>query len=59
MPFWESSIFWGIAGIAVSVAVSTFFFVYGKCRKKSLEVRIIPTLMNCGVRKHVTNIKFL
>lgn len=39
MPFWESSIFWGIAGIVASIMVSLFFFLYGK-NKKILKYKI-------------------
>lgn len=33
MPFWESSIFWGIAGIVCGFIVAAFFFYVGKARK--------------------------
>lgn len=39
MPFWESSIFWGIAGIVGGFIVAAFFFYVGKA-KKSLVYQI-------------------
>ena len=39
MPFWESSIFWGIAGIVGGFIVAAFFFYVGKA-KKSLIYQI-------------------
>lgn len=33
MPFWESSIFWGIAGIIGGFIVAAFFFYMGKAKK--------------------------
>lgn len=42
MPFWESNIFWGVAGIVgavVGVIVSAFFFFLGKS-KKLLEYQV-------------------
>ena len=40
MPFWESSIFWGIAGIVGGFIVAAFFFYIGKA-KKSLVYQIL------------------
>lgn len=34
MPWWESSVFWGIAGIVVGIIVAAIFFIIGK--KKTL-----------------------
>ena len=40
MPFWESSIFWGVAGIVGGFIVAAFFFYIGKA-KKSLVYQIL------------------
>lgn len=42
MPFWESSLFWGIAGIVAGFVVATFFFLIGK-NKKILEYQVTST----------------
>ena len=33
MPFWESSLFWGIVGLVGGLAVAVFFFILGKSRR--------------------------
>ena len=52
MPFWESSIFWGIAGIVAGIIVATFFFLIGQ-NKKLLEYQVITANL---VTKDITNI---
>lgn len=52
MPFWDSSAFWGIAGIVGGILVSTFFFIRGKS-KKILKYEIRSTVL---ITKNMLNI---
>ena len=52
MPLWESSAFWGIAGIVGGILVSTFFFIRGKSRK-ILKYEIRSTAL---ITKNMLNI---
>lgn len=52
MPFWESSVFWGVAGIVVGFLISTIYYFAGKERysmKHSITTKQIVT-------REITNI---
>ena len=52
MPQFDSSAFWGIAGIVVGIIVATFFFLIGK-NKKILEYQITSFSL---ISKELSNI---
>lgn len=56
MPFWDSSAFWGIAGIVGGILVATFFFVRGKS-KKLLEYQITSTKLITETVSDIPNLK--
>jgi len=52
MLFWESNVFWGVAGIVAGVVVATFYFLIGKSNKL-LEYEVISTNL---ITDNITNI---
>ena len=52
MLFWESNVFWGVAGIVAGVVVATFYFLIGKSNKL-LEYEMVSTNL---ITDSITNI---